>query len=92
MIATLFVAILSHPDRSGSAIGEEARRGAPLHFTMHARVEDAVEALNGALVTEWDEVLAVGLGSAARWDRAIRSRTMIERGYFAAVVEREVSL
>ncbi len=93
MTPTVFVAILSHPKRLGRAIApqERDRLGVPLHLSLHTTDEAAVRALDGAMVAEWNEALAIGLGSADRWDRAQRSRYMVERGYLAAVVERPVS-
>lgn len=92
MTPTLFVALLSHPDRYGATIGDEARKGAPLHLTFHTTAEDAAAALETAMVAEWNLTQAAGLGGASRWDRALRSRRMVEAGYLAAVVERPVLL
>ncbi len=94
MTPTVFVAILSHPDRAGRTIApqEGARRGMPLHLSLHTSDEAAVRALDAAMVAEWNDTNApLGLGPAELWDRAARSRRMVEDGYLAAVVERPVS-
>jgi hypothetical protein len=91
---TIAVALLSHPKRVGRAIAaqEPGILGAPLHLSLHTSTEAAVEALRVAMAEEWGNVYAYGLGPASEWDRARLSRRMVDDGYLAAVVEREVAL
>lgn len=94
MNPTIAVAILSHPRRPGRAIAPEERPvlGAPLHLSLHTSTEAAAEALREALREEWDEEYAYALGDSSRWERAALSRRMVDDGYLAAVIEREVAL
>lgn len=94
MRATVFLALLSHPARAGLAIAPQERpvMGAPLHLSMHTGDEAAVRALDAAMRAEWDERYAYAQGPASGWERARLSRRMVEDGYLAAVVEREVQL
>jgi len=91
---TIAVAILSHPARPGAAIAsqEPAKFGAPLHLSLHTSTEAAVEALRAAMIEEWAKVYEAHLGPAGRWERSRLSRRMVDDGYLAAVVEREVTL
>lgn len=94
MNPTIAVAILSQPGRIGRAIAPQERGvlGAPLHLSLHTSTEAAVEALRVAMVEEWAEVYEAHLGPASEWQRERLSRRMVEDGYLAAVVEREVAL
>jgi hypothetical protein len=95
VIPTVFVALLSHPERSGLAIApqETPVMGAPLHLSLHTDDQSAVDALNAAMRAEWDEAgYTYSQGPAEEWDRARLSRLMVEDGYLAAVVERPVTL
>lgn len=95
MIPTVYVALLSHPSRAGIAIApqETPVMGAPIHLSLHTDDQAAVDALNQAMRAEWHEAgYAYSQGPATGWDRARLSRLMVEDGYLAAVVEREVSL
>lgn len=94
MNPTIAVALLSHPRREGRAIApqETPILGAPIHLSLHTSTEAAVRVLDEAMRAEWDLVYAHGLGPASEWQRHLLSRRMVEDGYLAAVVEREVSL
>jgi hypothetical protein len=91
---TIAVAMLSHPKRHSWAIAGQngPTLGAPLHLSLHTSAEAAVDALRIAMAAEWDLVYAHGIGPASTWERAALSRRMVDDGYFAAVVEREVEL
>jgi hypothetical protein len=91
---TIAVAILSSPGRAGRAIAPQERPvlGAPLHLSLHTSPEAAVRALDAAMREEWNERYASHLGPAEDWQRDRLSRRMVEDGYLAAVVEREVAL
>lgn len=94
MNPTIAVAILSHPARPGIAIApqEIPKFGAPLHLSLHTSAEAAADALREAMRVEWGQVYEAHLGPADRWERSRLSRRMVEDGYLAAVVEREVAL
>lgn len=94
MNPTIAVAILSHPARPGIAIApqEVPKFGAPLHLSLHTSAEAGVRALDEAMRVEWAKAYEAHLGPARLWERSRLSRRMVEDGYLAAVVEREVAL
>jgi hypothetical protein len=90
MQPTIYLAILSHPRRNGTAIGMAPTPGAPLHLSLHTDDQEAVDALNAATLEEWNREYGWRLGY--EWDRAARSRRMVEDGYVVAMIERPVQL